>query len=966
MMGKSVFYLLFFFTRAILLNAQDYSFTHYDKQEGMAGSIAYGMTQDKDGFIWIGTETGLSRFDGSRFVNFSTLDGLPDNEILNVFGDSKGRVWIMPFRVSICYYYKGKFYTNENDSLLSKIKLVTHAAYVSEDAEGNILIQEFGKNCYLITADGQVDHFTPDSAKQNFVQSHRRKEGGFWVQQGKCLYVLEKRKMTHIADLKFPAQHYFNAALLADQMAWRINGREVAVAYLQRNQVIQKSLFPDKKGRVSMIDKGTLAFCTREGAYVYRLGQNRSPQVFLANKSINAIFIDDEKNWWFCTYGAGIYRLNSETVRNISFSNGADRNHAITAVARKGEKIFAGSDDGRIYTFDFRNDTLFKSTVIPYPDKTSSPIIDLSVGEDGNIVYGSLVSVVQLDSSYRVKASRYSTSTKKISDAANGEVLVSTGVNAVRMNLNHNRVVDTIWNGRTTTVFQKGDTIYLGTLAGLFCIYADKRTEFLGDHIPLLRTRIISISQTANGNLWVATYGNGVIGLRNNQLVEHFSGEDGLKSNICRTTATHGNDLWIGTDKGLSKINTADRKIPITNYSSADGLSHETVNAIATTDSMIFVGTYGGLTYFKEKLLTQESSCRLRITGIFVNYNMISPDTAGLTLDHDQNSIRVDYVGISFRSQGDVEYKYRLLGLDTTWQHTREMSLNYHSLPSGRYLLQMQAINRYGVSSSLVNIPFAIIGTVWEKTWVRALLSLLFLLFIVLVTMMVSRQIKKREDRKNRINMRITELEQLALKSQMNPHFIFNSLNSIQQYVMDKDIAGANKFISDFSRLIRQTLDFSSRPFVPLADEISYLRTYLELEKTRLEGKFDYKIDLAPELKEGAFPIPPMIIQPYVENSIRHGVKYRKDDRGLIQVKVNRKNRYIVVVIEDNGIGRKMAAYYKTSNPIEYQSKGMSLTADRIELINRNRSSKITVLIEDMVDSSLEPLGTRVTINFPE
>ncbi len=966
MMCKLSAILALLFIVGIEVNAQDYSFTHYDKQDGLPGYVVYSMTQDKDGFIWIGTESGLSRFDGSRFINYTTLDGLPDNEVLNVFADSKNRIWAMPFRVSICYYYKGKIHTPENDSLLKKIRLATHASNVCEDFEGNILIQEFGKNLYLITTEGEVVHFNPDPGGRLFIQTGRRSQGGFWVQQANGIYILENKRLTFHKDLKTPFDHYFNSAILPGQIAYRTTRTETTLTDLETDQVVQKFPLPEERARVALVDNGTLAYYTKQGAYVYNIGSNKPPRIYLPNTNINKVFIDDEKNWWFCTYGNGIYRLNSEVVKNVTFNHGKDHSQVIMVLACDQKRIYAGSDDGAIYSFTFQNDSLINGPVIPYPDKVRSPVSDISIARDGSMVYGSQVTLLGLDSALKFTFKQASTSTKKIIRDKNDNLLIATGVDAVRFDVSKELVTDTIWKGRTTTLFLKGDTLYVGTLGGLYCIYPDKKVEFIGDSIPVLRNRITSMAQTDNGVLWVATYGNGIVGLLDNKLFAKLTEDDGLRSNICRTIAVKGSYLWIGSDKGLSKLYTADRRFPITNYTSQDGLIHETINAISLVDSMVFVGSYGGLTYFNETLLSQESPCRLRMNGIHVNYNFLCTDTSSLDLEHDQNNLRFDYVGLSYRSQGNIGYKYRMLGLDSTWKTTREVSLSFHGLQSGEYTFQLQAINRFGIMSNMVSIPFTIKKTLWEKTWVSALLSLLFLSFIVLVTMTISRQIKRREKEKAQVNQRMAELEQLALKSQMNPHFIFNSLNSIQQYVMDKDIAGANKFISDFSRLIRQTLDFSSKPFVSLTDELNYIATYLELEKTRLEGKFKYQIDISPELKGADFPIPPMILQPYVENSIRHGIRYRKDDLGMIDIRVSRHNQYIVVVIEDNGIGRKMAAYYKTANPIEYQSKGMSLTADRLELMNRNFSKKITVLLEDLVDQSLEPLGTRVTINFPE
>ena len=212
------------------------------------------------------------------------------------------------------------------------------------------------------------------------------------------------------------------------------------------------------------------------------------------------------------------------------------------------------------------------------------------------------------------------------------------------------------------------------------------------------------------------------------------------------------------------------------------------------------------------------------------------------------------------------------------------------------------------------------------------------------------------------LNKRIAELEQKALRSQMNPHFIFNSLNSIQQYVAERDITGANNFITDFSKLIRMTLDLSTNTFINLSDEIDYITTYLKVEKTRLENQFDYSIDIDRNLNLNEIYLPPLLLQPYVENSIRHGIKYKKEIKGMIRICVQKKEADILVSIEDNGIGREAAQQYKSKYHIQYQSKGMSITSDRIEILNSYNDQKIKIFVNDLYSERNEATGTRVDI----
>jgi len=242
-------------------------------------------------------------------------------------------------------------------------------------------------------------------------------------------------------------------------------------------------------------------------------------------------------------------------------------------------------------------------------------------------------------------------------------------------------------------------------------------------------------------------------------------------------------------------------------------------------------------------------------------------------------------------------------------------------------------------------------------------------LAIILITWLYLRwrtkTIRKQVNEKQETARKLAELEQMALKSQMNPHFIFNSLNSIQQYVIDKDVLGANKFITEFARLIRLTLELSAKSRISLAEEKDYLTTYLNLEKTRFEDKFKCSIDISSSLDKDGTYIPPMVLQPYIENSIRHGVRHRNDSLGFIKVLFTKQENYLVCIVEDNGIGRKLSAKSKGLEPIEYQSKGMTVTAKRIEMLNKTQSHPIFINIDDLEAADGKPLGTRVTLRFP-
>lgn len=955
------------------LVSQELSYSRYDIKEGLAGSTVYCMTQDADGFLWFGTETGLSRFDGSKFLNFTTADGLPDNEIITLHGDKTGRVWIAPFRPALCYFYKGKLHNQENDFLLKQIKLEGFITTIAEDKEGNLLLVE-QRNAYLVRRNGTLYRFALNQGYINnrFVKAGRGPGDGFWLQRNDTLFSLKDSIVTFYRKLDSGSIHFSTVDYRENLLAWRrVTERTAVTTYSKFFFESVKSNFHFSTNydfthvKLKILNDSVVVHGTRKGAFLYNLNQNAAVTHYLQNYQINDVSEDIEGNLWFCSNGGGIFRLNSEHIRNFALNNGKEETLSVTAIGGKRDLVLLGTDMGRIFEIKFRQTGLeLEEKIYAYP--IAVPITGFAILANRDIVLGSSEIILHYSKDFKRKGFVTAASLKKLHYEETNGLYAATHMMVVRIDPASFKVVDTLWRQRATNVFVFGKDIYVGALDGLYRIGPDKIATNLGSKILLLKNRVTAIFADKDSGLWMATFGNGILRLKNDRVTHHLTVANGLTSNICKTLFLIDNTLWVGTDKGLNKINISDPSLPITTYSSTDGIASDNINTIYVSDTLVFVGTQAGLTYFREDLVAQNSKCLLRLTGIKVNDEIFSYDSSGFALAHEDNNIRFDFVGISYRSVGDIQYRFRLLGLDSAWRTTRETFLSYPTLPSGEYELQLQAINKFGVRSELKKIRFTIEKLIWEKTWFRILAGAVFLTLISLLLWLLTQRVRKREEEKTRINARIAELEQLALRAQMNPHFIFNSLNSIQQYVMDKDVSGANKFISGFSRLIRQTLDFSSKPLVHLQDEVGYLQTYLELEKNRLEEKFNYEVEVSEELRHEDYYIPPMVLQPFLENSLRHGIRYRKDNEGRVIIRVYKGDREIVCVIEDNGVGREQAARNKRTNPIEYQSKGMTLTAKRIDLINKDRQEKIKVEIEDLFHADGSAAGTRVTVSFPE
>ena len=225
--------------------------------------------------------------------------------------------------------------------------------------------------------------------------------------------------------------------------------------------------------------------------------------------------------------------------------------------------------------------------------------------------------------------------------------------------------------------------------------------------------------------------------------------------------------------------------------------------------------------------------------------------------------------------------------------------------------------------------------------------------------------IRKRGRQKTLIAARMAELEQTALLARMNPHFIFNCLNAIQAYIIDRDVHSANEFIGHVSRLVRRTLEISDSSSISLETEIDYISAYMELEKKRFSDRFSYAVRVGQGVPLLQYSIPPLILQPYLENAILHGVCNRSDKEGHIEIRMEMEDDFLVCTIEDNGIGRKQATQCKTALGERHRSLGMALTAKRIDWLNATGQYPISVNVVDREDLAGRPLGTRVIVCFP-
>ena len=948
-----------------LLHAQSYNYQHYDVSNGLSGLTVYKIIQDREGFMWFATETGLSRFDGTNFKNFSTADGLPDNEIIDLSIDSKGRMWILPFTNAICYYKDGLFHNQKNDSLLARISLISEPTNIAEGENGELIILD-RRQIVIVTPEKKLRII-------NRLENHLISPYGAVLVENNTIsvpvaYGVEHAKFSflNISEDSF----YLSPPEDARQYIWTTSLTSLLKPSLKIFQVgkflkiLQKGkksyvTVPDNMLGFDLLNDSMLFVNCSDKVLLYNFYQHQYTDTFLLNKVVTNSFLDSEGSYWFATNGYGVYRLASTAFVNYNFVVGGNL-LPVYSIAKSNQKLYVGTNRGKVWDINLINNSISANVEVSSPGENR--ITGIAFYDAKTIVASSsLESLCIFENGKKTRLIKGASGKDLYYDK--DQILISTIVGVYKLKFGETISDPAFLTTRTTcSIFFQND-YFIGTLKGLFRTKETniKDSIFLGEKFPLLTSRISALAKT-NHSIWVATYGNGIIEFDGEKILSHYTQANGLSSNMCRDIFVSGGKLWVGTDKGLNEIDLTLNKIS-NKYTTKDGLSSDIINCIYVENDSVFVGTPYGLTFFSPNAIDKKSIAVLNVNKIASKDSVWLAYADSFTLKPSDNKFYIDYACVSFKSNGNIHYYYRLVGLDNEWHNTKETSINYPSLPPGNYQFQLYAVNAFGKKSNEVKISFSIESFFYQKAW---FLTIVCILGILIVWYFVSRRIKKiraEQNDKLRTQKRLTELEQLAFRAQMNPHFIFNCLNSIQQYIFSKSALEANKFITDFSSLIRQTLDLSAKKNISLAEEIRYISTYLSLEHTRFDKSFDYSINIDGNLNTEEIFLPPLLMQPFVENAIRHGIRNLNNREGVINIDFSLAGDYLVYQLTDNGIGIEGSLKLRGKNVIEHQSKGMTLIQKRIEALNEESSKSIEMTI-DYLDIS-QKKETKVILRLP-
>ena len=982
------------------LNKYDgYDFVLYNRENGLANTTINSLLEDDEKNIWIGTEYGLHLFERESgeihgfFHEIGNPNSLSSNFITCLFQDRKGYIWIGTafglnrYDKNLGTFTVNNFFSNDADTLRTN-----YISKVVQDGNGLLWIgTKYGLHCY-----------NPESG--DFIHCAMREDEGAFSDFNRY----------HINDVVI---NLHGDVILATRQGVYIYGTgESKPPDLYYGNLPIKKLSGKNASALLVDSKGRLWVGTAEGLDLYDINQfflrnfiSGPGTLSLSNNDIKCIYQDPSGAIWIGTY-KGLNKVDQSPSRFTHFeaepgmANSLSDNIVYSILEDKQGQVWVATYDG-VNLFD-RETNQF--TVIRHDPKdpeslSSNKIRTLSLDSTGQIWIGTETSGVnrldpitgRITHYYNVPGDDNSLTENNILSMMvdrKGRIWIGTGkgINIIdpvsgkntRINKEGQNMIRLIENHVWSVYEDRAGNFWLGTSEGLHRISPDLKdvkvfVNKLGDPNSLSTNKVFSIYEDDEGIYWFGTVGGGLN--RYDPIKEEFkvyTEKNGLPNNVVYTTLEdeEGN-LWITTNSGISKFNKQSEVF--VNYDSRDGIQGNEFNAGAyfrnSRGEMYFGGMTGFTVFHPGEILINRNPPRVVLTRMEVfneSRRTDLDDGEVIRLKYVENFFALEFSALDYTNPSKNLYRYKLENYDGDWifANAAQRRAEYRKVAPGTYRFLVTGSNNDGVWSPDIVSLTIIMNPPWWKSWIFriAFAALIFILAWGLIYLRINNIRKKHEVEKKilSIEKQMFELEQKALRLQMNPHFIFNSLNAIQNFVLSNDTDKAVNYLAKFSYLMRMILANSTASNIPLKDELKALTYYMDLERLRFDDKFVYTIQVDPSIDEEFIEIPPMLFQPYVENAIIHGLVNSPKD-GLLEIKLQLLEKGILhCIIQDNGIGREKAIELRAKSGIKRQPKGMIITQERLQILNKQSSRNSQVRVTDLKDNQGNPAGTRIELDI--
>lgn len=960
-------YLLLF---GLNLSAQNYQIEKtLTTEDGLPSNETYASFFDELGNLWILTDKGLVKYDGINIKTFSKNDGLPSQSVFKHYKDYKGRVWFSTNK-GVFYLWKGEIFTPTFNSKLAKlasIKII-NGIYVNKEDHLFLTLEKPGAGYFEcdITSNKVVYHKLGLETSHMFYQIKRDIYHKYYFLSmennvdlvGAAFQQKDSSLMDGFTSVPIlletaPPNYHRKLALAKNNLGEaKLLSVHTSLYAIERegNNTISKKIrdFDSDILSVTIHQKLIYVSCRNSGVFVL----NKSSYEII--NTINIINVSDvhpisKSQFWLSTLDRGLLLVNTTFDNHFSIP----KKFNINAVAKP---IYFDANQLKLFynkSFHFfqHDNNIFNEQTIYLPGLKRLPSRQRItwIGEDsayfGNVIVNyrtgnlreRIDGIVGYSSLYQLKKGKYCLYGKEgfcFTDKAFKPFGNSTsfGFNSEVFDL-------------TETEFS--EALYLATESGIYRFLNDTLTP-LFPNTPFTKVRMTCLSQK-NNIMLIGSYGKG-LGIYKNDVLTIIGTANGLSSGFIQKIKMVGDSIWVGTNKGIDLV----YKTNTNSWAVHSNLLNSSVSDIYVINSDIYVQSASS--FFKLSNLSKHEVIEpeLVLTNVRTDKNIEGAAwDSNIQLINNQKSILIHFRLNELINSKRQEYIYQLSGLTDDWISTSERLLSFNNLPFGKYTLQIKGRSSSGQWSDVEELNFEVTPLFYQHKWFQPILFIFIGLAIGGIALMFQRERSKRYAQQN--IMLKSSLS--ALKLQINPHFIFNALNSLQYLILSKNVRKSTDFLGKFSHLVRDVLDNSQKTYIALNEEINRLKTYVKLEEVRMEsGDINFEIIEDKKLNSDKILIPNMLLQPLVENAIWHGVLHlNRDPRIILKYYTNSKEQ-LVLEIMDNGKGIDLKQLQAKQDTGSLAIKNIE---ERLFLFSTLEKKKFTIHFQATYP------GTKVTITLP-
>lgn len=949
--------MLFFAVIASKANAQtnriswEYNYEHFGIENGLPSTETYQVYQDKSGLLWILTDKGVVRYDGFEFHKYTVENGMCDNVNFRVSEDENGAIWFVGYNGLLTIFKDGKMHPYKYNYLLrrevSMLKNTTVSIHVNKD--GSIIYSNLQQKIFSVSNQGKLRIISDQSSQVGYFFDFGNEfvcfQGKYRNTNTPCFFVRDG-KNTFAGEIYFSGStrmkkhkgHYFV-----------ISARSLYFSYDKNFKVL-----PEKQQVISLDtdDRFIYVGLYKNGVKKYRFDSKTQEliliQHYLPNCSVSSAIKDINGSLWITTLENGVFVIDDEAFKQLAI-NGINLNEEVRFISGNKQKViithYVGKWQQLYAPYLYKDDgkILFRQNLLPYKDGFIYEKGDLDWSK-----WKDITSVYPVNPIYATDSSFFGIANSGIRIT---EFKKNSKVDFhFTMSLKHKVTEFDYW-----FYLQSYKKIFVLGNEGIFAIDINKN-KLNGGYRAVLRKRF---SQLKYNKVW------GLLALSSFEGIYEID-QEREKAIKVPLTANIGeeiysiffdekNRLWIASQEGLFLLVKKNGKVLVRSFLNKRLLSSSEVMDLYAYNGVAYLATKFGvqkIDFFKVK--KEQDGCPLSVFSI---------QTFAKNKELHQGEIyssKTDLIKISISNKNlnkHLVYRYRF-GKDQTWIKSNKGEIIVNSPSNGDFNLEVSCLNLDNQWSKAKCIASF---TVEKIIFARWYFILIYIGLLVLLFYMILKYSLKAANRKNHLLNRMVELERMALSAQMNPHFIFNSLNSIHSFLLYEENENAEKYLLRFAKLIRQTLANSRESYITIEEECETLKNYLLLETMRFKNAFTFHIecDLS-KLPHQSF-IPPMLIQPYVENAILHGLSKKSGD-GELLLRFYLEDDLLKVLIEDNGIG--YFASKKEKKDSKHKSYGTQITEERLKSL-QGKNSSYNVSIEVVDSSNLEFPGTRVIVTIP-